>query len=191
MPEEPAPPGLIIPVDTGSAVTPAEARALAVLAEGKRVIELGAWLGHSTIVLASVAEEVVSVDWHLGDEHAGIRNTWEEFLANLDRYGVAGNVIPVRGRFEDELPLMAELHAGEFDGAFIDAKHDLESVTRDTALVLPLIRPGGFIAWHDYGRGPHTGNPDFAITQVADAFGVAGVVGHLAWGFKPPPEGTG
>jgi hypothetical protein len=41
------------------------------------------------------------------------------------------------------------------------------------------------VAFHDYGRDESTGNPGFAITPVADEFGVAGVVGHLAWGTVP------
>ena len=46
---------LIIPFDVTSAVTPDEAMALANLARGRTVLELGAHYGFSTIVLASVA----------------------------------------------------------------------------------------------------------------------------------------
>ena len=55
--------------------------------------------------------------------------------------------------------------------------------------MLPLIRPGGWVAFHDYGRSEATGHPGFGVTQVADAFGVAGVAGHLAWGYIPGAAG--
>jgi glycosyltransferase involved in cell wall biosynthesis len=41
------------------------------------------------------------------------------------------------------------------------------------------------VAFHDYGRSEETGHPGFGVTEVADAFGIAGRVGHLAWGFVP------
>lgn len=167
-----------------SAVTPNEAQALADLAAGKHVLELGAWFGFSTVVLASVAEKVTSVDWHFGDEHAGTVDTYEIFTYNLKRYGVQGRVEVVRDRFEDALPRMA----GEgrlFDGVFLDAHHSEESVTRDIGLAVPLIRPGGFFAFHDYGRGAHNGFPGFGVTEAADRFGIAGRTGFLGWGFVP------
>lgn len=184
VPAAPGSPGELIIPGIVSAVTREEAAALAGLARGKTVLELGAYLGFSTVVLASVAAEVISVDWHLGDAHAGLGDTWEGFCSNLDRYGVADRVHVIRGRFEDVLPPMAAV-VPRFGGCFLDAMHDEESVSRDTALALPLIRPGGFMAWHDYGRGDATGNPGFAVTEVADRYGVDGVAGHLAWWFKP------
>jgi predicted O-methyltransferase YrrM len=183
--EAPVPDDMILP-DIASAVTREEAAALADLARGKTVLELGAHLGFSTVVLASVAAEVISVDWHLGDAHAGLGDTWAAFCSNLDRYGVADRVTVIHGRFEDVLPSWAASPGGvRVDGCFLDGMHDEESVTRDTALALPLIRPGGFMSWHDYGRGTATGNPGFAVTEVADRYGVTGVTGHLAWWLKP------
>jgi predicted O-methyltransferase YrrM len=172
---------LIIPA-IQSAVTAEEARALASLARGRTVLELGAQFGYSTVVLASVADLVISVDWHQGDPHAGEWDTWDIFNANLARYGVQDRVQAVVGRFEDVLPRM-EAAGDQFDGAFLDGSHDEASVARDLSLVLPLIRTGGFVAFHDYGRGPETGHPDFAVTPVADRFGVSGQAGFLAWGF--------
>ena len=167
-----------------SAVTGPEAQALADLAAGKHVLEMGAWYGFSTIVLASVAERVTSVDWHYGDDHAGTVDTYEIFTFNLRRYCVEDKVQVVRERFEDALPKMAE-EGRQFDGCFLDAHHSEESVTRDLYLALPLIRPGGFMAFHDYGRGPHNGFPGFGVTEVADRFGIEGRTGFLGWGFVP------
>ena len=157
---------------------------LARLARGTVMLELGAHYGFSTIVLASVAEKVYSVDWHKGDIHAGVGDSWEAFNFNLQRYGVRDRVVICRGRFEAEVPELAE-QGIICDGAFIDGMHDEESVERDLALALTVVRPGGFISFHDYGRGPETGHSEFKITQVADKFGVQGVAGTLAWGIVP------
>ena len=175
---------ITVPGDIPTAVTREEAARLATLATGKDVLELGAWYGFSTVILAQAARRVVSVDWHQGDEHAGEGDTWDAYRANLARFGVTGKVDARRGRFADVLPALAKQGA-LFDGCFIDAQHDTASVEADLALALPLIRPGGFVAFHDYGRGEATGHPGFGVTEAADRFGVAGVAGHLAWGFRP------
>ena len=45
---------------------------------------------------------------------------------------------------------------GTIDVAFIDGCHDTEFVINDTLKILPHMRPGGFILWHDF-------NPDLAV----------------------------
>ena len=178
-----------IPSDILTAITREEAAKLATLAAGKDVLELGAWQGFSTVILAQAARRGCSVDWHQGDDSMASmgqppEDTWDAYRANLARYGVTANVDSRRGRFSDVLPELAA-RGVLFDGCFLDAQHDTESVAADLALALPLIRPGGFVAFHDYGRSEATGHPGFGVTEAADAFGVAGVVGHLAWGFVP------
>lgn len=170
-----------------TAVTPAESAELARLATGCTVLELGSFYGYSTIVMASVADMVYSVDWHQGDDHAGQYDTWEDFNANLLGYGVKPHVQAVKGRFEEEVPRL--WRAGvRTDGAFLDGQHDEASVRRDLELALMLVKPGGWVAFHDYGRGEETGHHGFEVTKVADDFGVTDVVGCLAWGTYEPPE---
>ena len=183
---------ITVPDDIPSAITGEEAARLASLASGGDVLELGAQYGFSTVILAQAARRVTSVDWHQGDASieavsgAECADTWEPYRANLARYGVASKVDARRGRFEDVLPALAR--AGVlFDGVFIDAQHDAASVQRDLDLALPLIRPGGWVAFHDYGRSEATGHPGFGVTEVADRFGIAGTAGHLAWGRVPGP----
>ena len=165
-------------------MTPAEAAELARLAYGAVVLELGSFYGYSTIVMASVAERVYSVDWHMGDDHAGDYETWEGFRANLIGYRVDDRVTAIRGRFEEEVPKLAA-NGLRVDGAFLDGHHSEESVTRDLGLALSVVKPGGWIAFHDYGRSEATGHPGFRITPVADKFGVTDVIGALAWGLVP------
>jgi hypothetical protein len=176
---------LIIPPTVTTAVTGPEAEELGRLAAGKTVLELGAYHGFSTIVLASVADKMYSVDWHQGDDHAGVGDSWGVFSATLEQYpSVASRVVACRGRFEDEVPKLAA-QGVRVDGAFLDGFHDEPSVTRDLALALTLVRPGGFIAWHDYGRDETNGFPGFAVTRVADRFGVDHAVGFLGISYVP------
>lgn len=171
-----------------SAVTPPESLALARLADGKNVLECGAHYGYSTVLLASIAEHVTSVDWHRGDDHAGHCDSLGVYNGNLMRYGVSEKVTTIVERFEVALPKLAV--AGlQFDGAFLDGMHDAESVARDLALILELVKPGGFVAFHDYGRGPHNGHYGFDVTSVADKFGIVGSEGFLGWGFTPDDDG--
>jgi glycosyltransferase involved in cell wall biosynthesis len=180
---------ITIPDDIPTAVTTEEAAKLASLASGGDVLELGAQWGFSTVILAQAARRVTSVDWHQGDDSIAAMggeaaDTWDAYRGNLARYGIAGKVDARRGRFADVLPALAR-QGMLFDGCFIDAQHDAAAVAADLALALPLIRPGGWIAFHDYGRSEATGHPGFGVTEVADTFGVAGVAGCLAWGFVP------
>lgn len=39
---------------------------------------------------------------------------------------------------------------GFFDSVLIDAAHDADTVTGDTRKVLPLVRAGGLVLWHDF-----------------------------------------
>jgi predicted O-methyltransferase YrrM len=146
------------PSDISTAVTHAEATALQHLARGGRILELGAQYGFSTIVLATSAGFVHSVDWHRGDSMAGYNDTLRTCVDNVRRCGLS-NVAHHVGRFEDLLPLFGR---EVFDGCFLDGEHDLASVRRDSALAIPLVRPGGWFAWHDYGR------PGCRVSDVVD-----------------------
>jgi len=131
-----------------TALTAPETAQLQKLARGGTVLELGAHFGYSTIALAQVATRVHSVDWHQGDSMAGHMNSLEAYFTNLRRHG-APNVVTHVGRFEDVLPLFRDM---AFDGVFIDGEHDRVSVARDTDLARRLVAPGGWLAWHDFGR---------------------------------------
>ena len=44
-------------------------------------------------------------------------------------------------------------YRGEIDLVFVDASHAYEYALADSRTALELVRPGGFILWHDYGIG--------------------------------------
>lgn len=127
---------------------PAEVARLAELATGRTVLEVGSWLGASTVAMARTALMVHSIDWHRGDPHAGDDETMHPFLDNLAASGFRDKVVAHIGRSEDVLPILRE---GVFDFAFHDAYHTAEAVTADVGRIVPLLKPGSLLAFHDYG----------------------------------------
>jgi hypothetical protein len=162
----------VIPTDVPTSMTEAEGLKLAELAEGKLVLELGAWQGFSTICLAQAAEVVHSVDWHGGDAHAGYGSTLVPYLQNLQRYGLlgAGSRLATHiGRFETICPVFADQ---SFHGVFVDGAHDYESVLADGKQALRLTNE--WIAFHDYGvhLSDQGGELPFGVTEaVTELFG--------------------
>jgi predicted O-methyltransferase YrrM len=154
--------------DIDSGVTYQECVRLASLAEDKAVLEIGSWYGRSTICMASVADYVVSVDWHQGDFYAGEGETLVAFRNNLRRYGIS-NVDVIVARIED---IWETLTPG-FDVVFIDADHQAESAAEHWRIANELCSPGGYVVFHDYGK--------FGVTEVVDGVGdVFELVDHLA-----------
>jgi SAM-dependent methyltransferase len=128
-------------------LTEDEGRELARIADGKVVLEVGSFCGRSTVCLARTAHAVTAVDTFDGRGTATQGDTLGTFLKNLDRYGVRDRVEPVRGESSEVLPDLPPI----YDVVFIDASHDYESVKRDAELALGRLKPGGVLAFHDYG----------------------------------------
>jgi SAM-dependent methyltransferase len=128
---------------------PAEGKALAELARGKRVLEIGSYYGLSTVCLARTAEHVTAMDYFDGRGTPSPRNTLPEFTRNIDRYGLTEKVAVCH---PNELtPLL------DYDLVFIDGAHDVESVQADIAKALTLLAPGGLLAFHDYAEETNPG----------------------------------
>lgn len=144
--------------EIGSSVTYEEAKRLSELASGRKVLEIGSWLGRSAVAMASTAELVLSVDWHKGDYYSGSIPTLEGLRSNLERHG-ATNVEVIVARIED---IWQDLPRG-FGLIFIDADHSAESAQSHWEIALQLIAPDGIIVFHDYGR--------FGVTEVVDGLG--------------------
>lgn len=127
-------------------LTPAEGRALALLASGKRVLEIGSYCGRSTICMAQTAIEVVSVDPHDGSGTDVPRHTYHDFLSNLERFEVRDKVLAMVGLFVD---VVDDLH-GKFDLIFVDGSHEYEDVCDDIERAVKLLDPNGVLVFHDY-----------------------------------------
>lgn len=139
----------IFPEDVEGWLLPAEGAALAELAQGKYVLEIGAYCGRSTICLAQTAHLVIVIDTFDGRATLDPKPTRALFEANIRRYGVDPKITALEGTASTQLRLVRRAHAW-FDVIFIDGAHDVDSVRSDIAGALPLLSPGGVLAFHDY-----------------------------------------
>jgi len=130
-----------LPKSIPTAISDREARFLREVARDRSVIEFGALLGFSTVVLADVAGTLTTVDRHNG--YTG--PTLNQLISNLHRYGVSDRVKVVEG---DALLYCDAKHCNA-DVAFIDltgqyelTKGVLDGLETRVALVHDYGRPG-------------------------------------------------
>jgi predicted O-methyltransferase YrrM len=153
----------------GGWLTDAEGNALFELARRRTpqsdamVVELGAWQGKSSVLLAAGllgknAPRLFCIDPFGEDENpqyqtafyspmaARMRHTLEEmFRRNIRRCGLASIVQPIKSH-----SCQAVLDWRQpIDILFIDASHDYESVHRDLLLWSPFLKVGGVVALRD------------------------------------------
>jgi len=153
------------------------------------VLEIGSFLGRSTVLLAKCAEfvgteRVVAVDPLTlpaeTDPHMDRRELLpERFRENLRRCGVDSTV---------EFHQMSSHELGRrWDRPirllWIDGDHTLRGTRNDLDTFLPHLSPGAIVAMHDvlHGyEGPLHAMCDFVLQS--DAFGACGVCGSIGWG---------
>lgn len=126
-----------------TSITVTEARALQVMAFRKQVLEIGAAYGYSTILMAEVAEHVLSIDPHV------VHDSLETHTRNLITYNVDYKVGRLVGPNTTMLP---PLDDRQFDVVFVDGDHTAEGVRFDLEQSLRLVKLGGVIAFHDWGE---------------------------------------
>jgi len=127
-----------------TSLTAAEAQALARLAAGRDVLEVGSAFGFSACVMALAgARHVTAVDPHMW------LSSYEAMASNLAACGADGTVTIIQAASGSVLP---GLPPQGFGLAFIDGDHAYEAVLADIKGVLPLLRPGGVLAVHDMGE---------------------------------------
>lgn len=159
--------------------------ALMELCDGHEVVEVGAYEGRSTVVLASAVQalhfsgRLVSVDPHEGvislagrpDQRGS--STYAAFCRNLNDAGLR-QFVDIRRTYSAEVPWTRPIGL-----LFIDGLHDYRSVRGDYDHFAPWVPPGGYVAFHDYSRN----FPD-VVTCVEEihqqgCFAVRGVEGDL------------
>ncbi|NGX63756.1 MAG: hypothetical protein KR126chlam6_01170, partial [Candidatus Anoxychlamydiales bacterium] len=116
------------------------------------IIELGSWLGRSTVFLANKIDEngkVYAVDhWQGSIEHtendatkALLPTLYEQFLSNMVHAKLTKRVIPIRETTYNAaftLDVKADL-------IYLDAAHDEKNVFQDIYLWYPKLKEGGIM----------------------------------------------
>lgn len=167
-----------LPEGIPTATSQEERDELVRLAKDKVVLEIGSRYGASTIGMAQVARVVYALDWHRGDVWHGGEAGGESlglFWGYISKYGLKDKVVPLVGRTDQVLPLLA---SESFDLIFIDGDHSYEAVRSDLLRSLGLLRPGGVLVLHDYDResrlGPEysQGELELGVTRAVDELGL-------------------
>jgi len=138
-------------------------------------VEVGTWKGRSA---AFMAVEILNsgkdikfdcIDtWegsdeqeHQEDEYVVSNSLYEHFIDNMKP--VEGYYNPIRASSVEAAKLYKD---GSLDFVFIDAGHDYESVKADIAAWAPKVRPGGFLAGHDFNAATPTNDVERAVYEA-------------------------
>jgi hypothetical protein len=116
-------------------------------------VEVGVWKGRSAAFLAVEiinSGKIITLDlvdtWDGSIEHQPLQeDVFEVFKKNINP------VLPyVNIKRMDSLAAALTYSDESLDFVFIDAAHDYDSVKSDILAWLPKVKPGGFLAGHDY-----------------------------------------
>ena len=162
-----------------------------------QVVEVGSWMGASTCFIAGglkgAATKIFAVDNFQGlstcgedaawyNRHfrrLGAHSTLEIFRRNFSELGLTQRSEPV---VSDSLAAARTLAArrGTIDLIFIDGDHSYEACRDDIAAWAPFVKPGGVIAFHDFGsRADGVTRAIFEAVKAgrfAEIVGVAGTI---------------
>lgn len=167
------------------------------LPSSAQVIEIGSWMGASTCFIAGGLKggsaKIFAVDNFQGlstcgedaawyNRHfrrLGANSTLEIFRENFAALGFTPRSEPV---ISDSLAAAQKLEAkrGAIDFIFIDGDHSYEACKADIAAWTPYLKPGGVIAFHDFGsRADGVTRAIFEAVKdrrFAEIVGVAGTI---------------
>ncbi len=118
------------------------------LPDGAVIIEIGSHLGRSTSAMALACvnsqKRIFVVDpWDGG----GLGSTRAIWNSNFKRLGLAQYVTPIQGFSQDVMKEWDPNFKADF--IFVDGAHWWEEVREDFYLTYPLLKDGGWYAYHD------------------------------------------
>jgi predicted O-methyltransferase YrrM len=165
------------------------------LSEDATILEIGSFKGRSTVTMAfacrNTRRRLFCIDtWNGNDSDFSERDFFHVWEENVRKNGVSEFVTPLRGLSHDVLARWNELTGNlKVDFAFIDGSHQYEDVLRDFELVLPLVKEGGWIAFHDVVES--WPGPLKLWREIAGpALGKHQYMATLACGQKPQADGS-
>jgi predicted O-methyltransferase YrrM len=118
----------------------------------KTMIEIGSFVGESTVLFAQSFKEVISIDPFLEgydekDPTSHLFDFKNVYQTYLERTGDHQNIKTIVSTSNDALD---QLKGQEFDFVYIDGLHTYDGVKTDITNYLPLVKKGGVIGGHDY-----------------------------------------
>jgi MMP 1-O-methyltransferase len=150
------------------------------------IVEIGSYLGKSTIQLAQSGSVVYAIDPHKGDLGGQrVRPTLVQFRKNILKAGLKDSVVPVVNTSR-----VASLKWNKpIKFLYIDGLHDIDHATEDYELWSPHVLTGGIIAMHDAFCGwPGAGHAAMRHIVYSRDYKEIGVVGSIIYGVKGMPS---
>lgn len=124
------------------------------------MIEIGSYIGESTIIFAEHFKNVISIDPHLdyseinSDNYPKFSLVYEEFIKNISKYD---NVKHIRKSSDEAVVDILE----KVDFVYIDGLHTYDQVVKDITNYRNVIKEGGILGGHDYNFIP-------SVTKAVD-----------------------
>tara|TARA_R110002020_G_scaffold46298_10_gene131820 strand:+ start:82 stop:618 length:537 start_codon:yes stop_codon:yes gene_type:complete len=126
--------------------------------DGDQFLEIGCYLGRSTIYLAELIKESgKNIKLHVIDTFKGEGNTKDEemfldkFNKNVETAGVEDVIITHIGTSDE---LCEKFEDKQLDFIYVDGLHTYDGVKADIKNYLPKIKKGKIFAGHDYQFEP-------------------------------------
>ncbi len=119
------------------------------------IVEIGSYKGRSTVAMSYACigtnRKIYCIDtWDGNDTDFSDRNFFDIWQENVEKNGLSQYVVPLRGYSHQILSQWEELTGGQaIDFIFIDGSHQFLDVLKDYEHSLPLVKDGGWIAFHD------------------------------------------
>lgn len=121
------------------------------------MIEIGSFIGESTIIFAGHFKEVIAIDPFMDNYDPEDMTCQFKFSEVYEEYKTRtspfSNIKTIVKTSDDAVE---DLKQDKYDFIYIDGIHQYENVLRDIQTYLPLVKEGGIIGGHDYG-GPWKG----------------------------------
>lgn len=159
------------------------------------IVEIGSWMGKSTICLAAgtmsiKGEKITAIDPHEGkfsgkDGIGKKAPTFTTFIKNLKKANVVSYVTPLVATSQKA----AILWKKPIKLLFIDGLHDYKHTFQDYSLWSPFVVTNGIVAFHDAFCG-HMGPEKVIFESIlqTNSYRDIGVVGSIIYVQKGYPE---
>jgi len=120
----------------------------------KTMIEIGSFVGESTVLFAQSFKEVIAIDPFLSgyDDNDPTSylfefdNVYDTYMKRISPYK---NIRTIKATSNDAL---VHFEGVKFDFIYIDGLHTYEGITTDIKNYKPLLKEGGVIGGHDYNN---------------------------------------
>lgn len=135
--------------------------------EKRQILEIGVYEGGSSVFwsdfyLDHEESSLISIDPFTGSEehlrnpenYAGLAKLERTARGNIAKSKNASKVEVIKGTSQYVFPeIDRRCNSKPFiDILYIDGAHDSASVARDIVLYVPLVKPGGYVIFDDYGH---------------------------------------